>query len=780
MFEDYLRSLLVKYVSNMLDDVDQQQIELGISTGSLKLNDVKMKASFLDDIARPFPFPIKFHKAVIGELEVALNVHTLAALTSHPLHVHVSGVRIWAEADVYDELIGVDSAYVQKQLQNAIHDKLSKLQSEQETAMMDKETKSSGGPSVILARLISTALASLQFELHDVHVCINVPGVGLHPGATLGIALETLDLVTTDEEFRVDVNQSILSKLWPNTYKRLALTKFSIYFNPDARAPQLSEENTDTEAVKMHPPPPRSREAAEGEKLPSAPLVSAKEVHASDNHFLIYPSSLLFTLKYNKNTVPTVTGDAVLKTEALPLRVTRPQYVTLMHLMDVVTTRSTQVSEFIEKLPQKDITPHQRKRYIFLYKRTLNALWLPELTDYERKEMETLEEEMPLSELSVLRRATRSELTRELAGREDVQERGKALDSRVHWYDKLFVGTDQAKKNIQAQAKPEQELTEGQRNAILEHESQKADRLKDQDPNALFTADDLLKKLTLDFAVKLAVDQISLELWDEKDKDEPSKEKTDGMTNDEARRDVNQRADAAVNKEQQMLQSQPNASRSIGNSMHNVTPLTRININYLQVNAIIQPENEIKLEVGVHSLSGLDLTALQEKENSAREFIYIGALDHADIGGAPEQTPTFDFSQATEPKGDHTDRPSIAAPFASNLVTGTPLTSAVAPGAHSSTLRVPGGASQPSSPLASPKLQHEEHSEAQREHTESIASAKKELQGENLHPTEHKEQVREKLLDDQFNVQKSPNLHSTTSADLRDKKDTDLSRTKRA
>ena len=364
VLESFIRKMMEKYLSDILEGVDHQAVSLQLLKGEVTLDDVKIKPSFLKSLALPFPFPLSFHRAIVHHLQLAIN---WKLLTSQPLLVKVEGIHLWAEAKAYDSLIGADGAYVQHVLAKAIQDKLDKLQRDEEVRLALAEADDVEGfkkPSTILARLIAIVTTSLQLEVNDLHVCISVPGVDEHPGLHMGLALEQFKFETADTSNWAYVPWKLLTG---PTYKSLTIKNLSLYVNPDGRANLIATEDADADRVQDHNKQQMQNMAAlPTEALPSPQIATAADVAASINQrrrlpngeyesaryqFLIKPTSIGLNLTFNKNIIPTVEVHAILDMPQLQVVATRPQVLTLLHLYEVVTTRTTQVEKCQTQTP---------------------------------------------------------------------------------------------------------------------------------------------------------------------------------------------------------------------------------------------------------------------------------------------------------------------------------------------------------------------------------------------------------------------------------------------
>ena len=254
---------------------------------------------------------------------------------------------------------------MQHSLAKAIQDKLDKLQREEEIRLAlaeSGETEDAKRPSVIIARLIAIVTTSLQLTVNDLHVCISVPGIDQHPGLHMGLALEQLKFETTDSSWAKVPLQLIAGP----TYKSLTIKNVCLYLNPDPRADELakdkqnnSEEQTRENIKDLPSLPP--------EALPSPEIAGAADVAATLHHgqsddgdraryqFVLKPTSLGLNMTFNKNLIPTVEVHTIIDVPALQLCITRPQVLTLLHLRDVVTTRTEQVKKCTLHAPYSGI-----------------------------------------------------------------------------------------------------------------------------------------------------------------------------------------------------------------------------------------------------------------------------------------------------------------------------------------------------------------------------------------------------------------------------------------
>ena len=290
----------------------------------------------------------------------------------------------------------------------------------------------------------------------------------------------------------------------------------------------------------------------------------------------------------------------------------------------------------------------QQKRYMFLYKRTLNALWLPELDEPEMKEKEEMERELPYEELSLMRRATTLELKKELGEREKIGDREQAIQARTHWWDKLFRTEESTKKSIENSAEPEHQLTEQQKQGILTKVRKEGTDENELDEADAFKLEDLLAALTFHVSAEINVGEIGLELWHERQK-----------VNDVIKTQINESAQPkpgesvlAVGAREQRVRDdkdEPTAEKNLrlrqndgtthyeGEALApvNLRPLIRLQINRTTIGLEVEPDGDVQMDIGVDSIQFLDLTTYNASDpwtagvppqDVRIEFGYIGPV----------------------------------------------------------------------------------------------------------------------------------------------------------
>ena len=167
--------------------------------------------------------------------------------------------------------------------------------------------------------------------------------------------------------------------------------------------------------------------------------------------------------------------------ETIAVSVDQRQYRHALHALSALSSAqrslsSAQSSSSAASASEPDLSKEQRRRYVQLYKRTLNALWSAELSEDERAELDGLDRSASYASLSRARTLAFHELKKELQGRTVMTRQAAKDEAARSAKGGLLKGWFGTRQTAPA-ALPHDELTEQQRDdldALLEDE-EKAD-----------------------------------------------------------------------------------------------------------------------------------------------------------------------------------------------------------------------------------------------------------------------------------------------------------------
>ncbi|MCJ1297086.1 hypothetical protein MMC34_008655, partial [Xylographa carneopallida] len=425
VLEGVVSSLLNEYLGAFIEGLDASQLSLRVWSGKVHLTNLTVKPSALDHLQ--LPVTVAFGR--VDDLRLEANWRSL---NSQPVRVELSGlhIRLQPRTGFSVDEAAVAAREVASKLSSlsAVHE--FRLQAEAEAA------KSSSSTASYMRRLTATIVDNVQLSVRDIHLTYTSPDTHV----TLGVGLEELSAYTTDSEWKRGFFAS--SDI---TYRLVQLSNAFVYLSDEQRTVDAQQRNT------------------------------LDVLNDANTRFLLSPlsGSMRATLHKDEAVSPRMQLQSSFPSIALFLA--QPQYRHVLRLLSELsksnnTLQSALLSANSSPAVQRALTRDERRRYTDFYKRTLNALWLPELTADERADMARLEQEVSYASLAQARTHGWYELKKELAGRTvSTREAGKEASKGNKGLLKGWFG--QGKADIS-----HEELTEQQREdlyAIVDAEEEK-------------------------------------------------------------------------------------------------------------------------------------------------------------------------------------------------------------------------------------------------------------------------------------------------------------------
>lgn len=395
MFEGYVASLLNKYLGEFIEGIDQEQLRIGVWGGNVKLQNLQVRPSCLDFLH--LPVDLKFGS--VGTLSLKANWRHLG---SEPVQIVLDKIYLCIHPRVNFDFDA------EKEVKRAIEDQLDRLRSteslrlaEEQNRVQKEDTKAGLGTA-----LTDKIIDNIQITINQIHIRFENQMAPNSPVA-FGIVLHSLTAQTTDKHWRP---QFVVGQ--KAAFKLVQLDKFYSYFSLDASSPW-------------------SQPVSSPERM--ADVFSL--VDYTKPNCLLYPLSGEVKLVRNKvkDASPLMRADAVLY--SLSFQISDTQYNVALEQLSVLTTTQASISEKLDALKPKyrQGTVHERKRYIELYKRTLNSSWLQPLTDAEKIEKTDFEKTIEYDDISKFRYTAFLELRRQLP-------KGTAVTLREQTKKGIFSG----------------------------------------------------------------------------------------------------------------------------------------------------------------------------------------------------------------------------------------------------------------------------------------------------------------------------------------------------
>ena len=469
VLEGVVSTLLNEYLGAFIEGLDRHQLQLNVWSGRVDLHSLSIRPSALDALQ----LPVRVLSGSVQSLRLEAN---WLQLTSQPVRVELEGVHLQLGPRTSPPP-SVDAA---EAVQAALQSKLRSLEAVQQFRLQaeTEAAKSSSSTTRYVQKLRDTIIDNLQLSIRDVHITYTHSeeegdeededqqgeeeggrasrrlrgGVGSR--FVVGVGLEELSVVSTTPSWEPHFTAG-----GAVSHRLVQLTNLFLYAHDD--------EGAEEEEVAASPSSP-SR----------APARVLDVLESVSTRFLLSPLSGSLQLVHRKEEAASPRLSFTSSFRSIALSLGQRQFRVAVRLLSSLSAAqrlldgSRTASQSPSAAADSELSREQRRRYVQLYKRTLNALWLPELSAEEAAELAAMDTNGSFSSLSQARSFAWSELKRELQGRTVLTRQAGKEEAKKAGGGGLLRGWFGQR---QSQAAHE-ELTEQQREdlyALLEQEEEK-------------------------------------------------------------------------------------------------------------------------------------------------------------------------------------------------------------------------------------------------------------------------------------------------------------------
>lgn len=221
MFESVVATLLNRFLGSYIENFDPKQLNIGIWSGDVRLTNLRLKKESLDKFK--LPLDVKFGH--LGQLTLQIP---WSNLKGKPVKVIIEDVYLLASPIIVNEY---DSEEDQIRQQSLKQEKLKDLEAIQAAA------NSNGGLTADLSAnesftesLITKIVDNLQVTIKNIHIRYEDESVLTESPYALGLLLEELSAVSTDEGWKpsfIYITQNLTRKL-------LRLQSFACYMDTES------------------------------------------------------------------------------------------------------------------------------------------------------------------------------------------------------------------------------------------------------------------------------------------------------------------------------------------------------------------------------------------------------------------------------------------------------------------------------------------------------------------------------------------------------------------
>ncbi|GAA6031882.1 hypothetical protein JCM8097_003317 [Rhodosporidiobolus ruineniae] len=337
VLESVVSGVLNRFLSAYVDNLNSNQLNVGIWSGDVKLRNLRLKKEALDK----FRLPVDVIEGYLGELTLSIPWSNLAG---KPVRVLVENVYLLAvptdssKATPEEDAARAQAAKLEK-LENA------EILTAHQTSGMSAEEEQKN--QSFTASLVTKIVDNLQFEVRNIHIRyedkLSVPG---HP-FSVGLTLANFSAVSTDAHWQ----PTFITNPAGGIHKLASLDSLAIYFD------------TDSPSLAGYPL---------NEAITKFTDLIAREGHTPAHQFVLKPVSGQGRLVLNKKVdAHTPKTDAELFFQELGFVLDADQYRDALSMVDLFHFYIRQREYRVYRPPQKEIDQNRNRA---LWKFAINAI----------------------------------------------------------------------------------------------------------------------------------------------------------------------------------------------------------------------------------------------------------------------------------------------------------------------------------------------------------------------------------------------------------------------
>uniref|UniRef100_A0A0K0FDI7 Vacuolar protein sorting-associated protein 13A (inferred by orthology to a human protein) n=1 Tax=Strongyloides venezuelensis TaxID=75913 RepID=A0A0K0FDI7_STRVS len=217
VFESIVADLLNRFLGDFVDNLDASQLNIGIWGGDVKLKDLDVKESALDDL--DLPVKLKF-----GYLSTLVLKIPWKNLYTEPVIADIEGLHLIV---VPSKGIVYNSDKTEKNLMETKKKTLERL----EDARKEKRKPKDPAADSFSEKMVAQIIKNLQVKIRNIHVRYEDKYTNRQKPFAAGITLEALDFITTDENWKATIHKDVVKIV----HKLISMNNLSVYWNSDTR-----------------------------------------------------------------------------------------------------------------------------------------------------------------------------------------------------------------------------------------------------------------------------------------------------------------------------------------------------------------------------------------------------------------------------------------------------------------------------------------------------------------------------------------------------------------
>ncbi|KAM3721577.1 Intermembrane lipid transfer protein [Dirofilaria immitis] len=336
VFESVVAEILNRVLGNFVNNLDASQLNIGIWGGDVKLTNLEVKETALDD----FDLPVKLKFGCLTKLVLKIPWNDLYR---QPVIADIEGLNL---------IIVPNKGIVYNEEKTKKHEK-----EEKDKALMrlEENRKRRRKPpdlasNTFTEKFLATIIKNLQVKVRNIHIRYEDKYSHRNRSFVVGATLEGIDFKTTDENWNETIHKEIVKVV----YKLVSLRNFTIYWNSNSKL--MSD---------------LSSSAAISERMNDAIVVGNRK--PSEYKYILEPMNMQVKLALNQRPetdnsnwkIPKI--KLFLDLDTLVFAVSKFQYQDLLLLLEA-QERFRTAAQYLKYRPHlNDYRDHYREWWHFAY-----------------------------------------------------------------------------------------------------------------------------------------------------------------------------------------------------------------------------------------------------------------------------------------------------------------------------------------------------------------------------------------------------------------------------
>ena len=235
MFEVLIEKLILSYFGDYIENLDRNKLSLGLWSGSLTLEDIKINPKSVNKLKLPFKFLFGKIKKLSLLIPWKQNFSVPTEITIDSIQIVLTATSDSNKWDYTDYNNYKNKLYYllkfsnerMLQLAQSFLEETRKIEMEktgqQQNQIQEKQNTFWEG-------MVLKILDNLQVKFKNVHIRIEAPFDNNH--TSLGVSLEEMFVVNTNENWEEEfIDRNVYKNA--NIFKLLKISNFGIYLNPN-------------------------------------------------------------------------------------------------------------------------------------------------------------------------------------------------------------------------------------------------------------------------------------------------------------------------------------------------------------------------------------------------------------------------------------------------------------------------------------------------------------------------------------------------------------------